>query len=129
MEATIGRNPGRRGVKPLAALVERRLEPPPVRSELERDFLDLCREEGLPDPVVNSVVAGFEVDMAWPERKLIVELDGRGYHESARAFEEDRKRDAVLQLAGYRVLRVTWRRLRDEAGEVAREIRAFLIAR
>jgi very-short-patch-repair endonuclease len=42
------------------------------------------------------------------------------------AFEEDRRRDADLMLAGYRVVRITWRRLRDEPGEVARTVLELL---
>src|SRR5436309_2472691 len=38
------------------------------------------------------------------DRKLIVELDSRAHHMTTRAFEEDRERDEVLQLAGYRVI-------------------------
>lgn len=36
------------------------------------------------------------------------------YHGSARAFVEDRRRDAELMAAGYRVLRVTWEDLTRE---------------
>jgi hypothetical protein len=127
VEATLERNAGRRGAKPLGALVRDWREAPPVRSELERDFLDLCREEGLPPPVVNSVIAGFEVDIAWPEQKLIVELDGRGYHEHAKAFETDRVRDGVLQLdEDFKVLRVTPRRLRLERAAVGASVRRGL---
>lgn len=41
----------------------------------------------------------------------MVEVDGWAFHGMREAFERDRRRDADLQLAGYRVLRVTWRRL------------------
>jgi very-short-patch-repair endonuclease len=37
----------------------------------------------------------------------VVEFDGWAYHSSRAAFERDRRRDADLQLAGQRVLRVT----------------------
>ena len=43
---------------------------------------------------------------------MIVELDGFEGHGTRRAFEDDRVRDATLQLAGYRVIRITWRRLK-----------------
>ena len=64
-------------------------------------------------------VAGYEVDMLWRPQRLVVELDGRAYHEDT--FEEDRERDASLTAAGLRVVRVTWRRLtRHEEREAAR---------
>jgi very-short-patch-repair endonuclease len=71
-------------------------------------------------------VAGFEVDAAWLGRQLIVELDGYAFHRTRAAFERDRARDIALQVAGYRVLRVTSRRLLDEPTEVVRAIRLLL---
>jgi very-short-patch-repair endonuclease len=65
-------------------------------------------------PLTNTKVAGWEVDAFWPRHKLIVEVDGFAYHGSRAAFERDRRKDAALTQAGYRVLRVTWRRLVHE---------------
>ncbi len=56
-------------------------------------------------------VQGHQVDLHWPEHRLVVEFDGWAYHSTRAAFERDRLRDAELQLAGERVLRVTRRRL------------------
>jgi very-short-patch-repair endonuclease len=53
-------------------------------------------------------------------------VGGRAHHLTVAAFEEDRRRDAELMLAGYRVVRVTWRRLCDEPGEVVAMLRALL---
>lgn len=38
-------------------------------------------------------------------------MDGYAYHAGREAFERDRRRDAELQAAGLRVIRVTWRRI------------------
>jgi REase_MTES_1575 len=97
-----------------------------TRSELERRFLVLCRRAGLPLPAVNVTVAGFEVDAAWPEARLVVELDGHAYHRTRAAFERDRARDTALQLAGFRVLRVTHRRLEQEPAAVLNAVRSLL---
>jgi very-short-patch-repair endonuclease len=77
---------------------------------------------------MNVWIAGYEVDCLWAEQRLIVELDGRTYHESRAAFERDRIRDAALQLAGYRVLRITRRRLQTDAAGVITAIRSLLEA-
>jgi hypothetical protein len=123
------RSPGRRGHKPLGALLSERYRPlTGTRSGLERQFLRLRREVGLPPPLVNSQVAGYEVDMAWPDRRLVVELDSYAFHHTRAAFERDRARDAALQLQGYRVLRVTDRQLDDEPEAIVRTIRALLSA-
>ena len=51
----------------------------------------------------------YEVDCLWSAEGLVVELDGREMHATRWAFEEDRARDRRLAVAGYRVVRVTWR--------------------
>ena len=60
----------------------------------------------------------------WPERRLIIELDGWAYHRTRAQFEEDRRRDRHLAAKGWRVIRVTWRDL-DEPGRLAAELAAF----
>jgi hypothetical protein len=130
IDAVIARSQGRRGVRALRrALVDYREPPHLTRSELERRFLDLCRDAGFPLPAMNVWVAGQEVDVMWEEERLAVELDGRSFHQTRAAFERDRLRDAALQLAGYRVLRVTRRRLETEPAAVVAAIRALLATR
>jgi very-short-patch-repair endonuclease len=85
-----------------------------TRSEAERRLLRMIRAAGLPEPLANARVAGFEVDFLWPGARLIVEVDGYTFHGHRRAFEQDRRRDIALRDAGYEVVRVTWRRLVDE---------------
>jgi hypothetical protein len=97
-----------------------------TRSELEERLLDLCDSEGLPRPIMNGRIAGLEVDACWPEAMLVVELDGYAYHRSPSAFEADRARDVRLTVAGYRVLRFTYRQLVDEPQIVAAAIRRLL---
>ena len=123
----VARSRGRRGLPLLeAVLSDYRGPPPATRSELERRFLDLCREAGLPRPQVNAFVCGFQVDMVWHEGRLVVELDGYAFHRTRGKFEDDRERDAILQLAAYRVVRFTYRRLEDEPAEVMRIVRSLL---
>ena len=91
-----------------------------ARSPLEARFVRLCRAAGLPVPVLNAPVAGFEVDAFWPGHRLVVELDGFAVHGTRAAFERDRARDAALQAAGLRVVRFTHRQVsRDPAGAIA----------
>ncbi len=119
LQRTLTRAAGRRH-QDLETMLAAYHEAPPVRSELERRFLELIDGAGLPQPRVNQRVSGLEVDFLWPQARLVVELDGRGYHSSPRAFEQDRVRDARLMAAGYRVVRITYRRLgEDPAGVIA----------
>jgi very-short-patch-repair endonuclease len=89
-------------------------EPQMTRSEAERKLLSLIKQAGLPTPRTNVKVAGHEVDLHWPDHDLVVEFDGWTYHSTRAAFERDRRRDADLQLAGQRVMRVTHRQLSGE---------------
>jgi len=127
VERLIDRSHGRRGLRALnAALRDYRGTPAFTRSELERLFLDLCSDAGLPKPHVNAWIAGSEVDTVWPDRRLVVELDSHEFHGSRAAFERDRIRDTKLQLAGYRVLRITHRWLEQEPDAVAAAVRSLL---
>jgi very-short-patch-repair endonuclease len=101
-----------------------------TRSELEELFLDLVRTYALPSPEVNiRLFAGgewLECDCVWRPQRLIVELDGRAFHATAAAFERDRARDRRLQAAGWIVVRVTWRQLREEPETVVADLRSLL---
>ena len=115
---------GRRGAKKIRVILSEYREPEPTRTELERALGELCREYDIPLPSQNVVVAGFEVDAFWSEWSLVVELDGWEWHKTRRAFEEDRRRAAALEAAGYRVLRFSWRQMTRERDVVAAAIRS-----
>ena len=125
LEAALAAACGRSGTATLRALLgELFEEPAPTRSELERRFLNLMRDAGLPEPVVNGRVGGYEVDFHWPEHRLIVETDGRATHDTDIAFERDRRRDLDLALAGWHVVRISWRQLQAEPEKIAAALRA-----
>lgn len=68
----------------------------------------------------------IELDLDWPGVLLDVELDGADHRDRARRMARDRKRDRLLQAAGYIVARYTWDDyVADRDGMVA-EIVAFL---
>ena len=97
-----------------------------TRSELEERFLALCRSHGLPQPLVNTRVAGLEVDFYWPTGRLIVETDGYASHGRQAAFERDHERDGRLRDADYAVLRFTYRQVTEKPAWVAASIRREL---
>ena len=108
----IAAEPPRRGRHALQAALDD--EPRVTRSEAERRLLALISQARLPRPETNSTVEGYEVDLLWRRERLIVEVDGYAYHSTRQAFERDRARDAALQAAGYRVVRLTWRQIAYE---------------
>lgn len=114
LRAELERHPRRRGSAALRRLLGSLETPSLTRSEAERRLLDLIRAAGLPHPRTNVRLHGYEVDVHWPERRLVVEVDGYAFHGTREAFERDRRRDARLQAAGERVIRLTWRRIVGE---------------
>ncbi len=122
---------GRRGVARLRLLLaELHPETRKTRSELERLFLRMCRQGGVPQPEVNAPldVGGGKLtpDFLWRDAGLIVEADSRRYHDTDSAFQHDRRREQRLQLAGWRVSRCTWEQVEREPQRLVSTIRALL---
>ena len=126
LHEVIGRGTGRPGVRKLREVVDVLDEPLFTRSEAEKRLRSLVRSAGLPRPRTNVRRAGWEVDAVWDAQRLVVEVDGHKFHSTRAKFERDRRKDADLVLAGYRVLRFTWRRLTKEPVEVVAIIAAAL---
>jgi hypothetical protein len=99
----------------------------PTRSELEDAVLDLIIEGGFEPPDVNVPLTldGRTVipDFRWPAQRLVVEADGARWHHHRLAREDDAERQALLEAAGERVVRVTW----DQATRKRRQTLARFI--
>ena len=126
IDATIERHPKRPGSSRLATVLADYVQDEPTRSEMENRFLSLCSEHGLPRPRVNPQIGIYTVDFLWPQRRLIVEADSRKHHATRAAFEADRARDAELTVAGYRVVRFTYRQIERDPAAVAATIDRLL---
>jgi very-short-patch-repair endonuclease len=84
------------------------------------------RAAGLPEPLTNHRIGGWEADLYWPEHGLVVEIDGYSAHSSPWAFERDRRKDAALAERGLTVQRFSANAVRDElAGTVSWIARAL----
>jgi very-short-patch-repair endonuclease len=101
-------------------------DPDITLSRLEERFLSLLVQFDLPRPRVNAAVAGYMVDFLWRAQRLVAETDGARAHLTATAFERDRRRDSVLQVAGFRVVRFTWRQVTGDPAEVAATLNRLL---
>jgi very-short-patch-repair endonuclease len=113
LAAQLARYPHRRGSRRLRRIIEGDAAPARTRSVAEERVLELVRAAGLPPPEANARVGPYEVDFVWRDRRLIVEVDGYAFHSTRPKFERDRERDASLVNQGWRVIRVTWRQVRD----------------
>jgi very-short-patch-repair endonuclease len=127
----IRRSRGRRGVARLRMVLDD-LHPKTkrTRSPLERRFLRMCSRALLPPPEVNVLLdldgLCIEADFLWRDARLVVETDGRQTHDTATAFEADRRRDQRLTLAGWRVIRCTWSQVINEPADLVRTLKVLL---
>ena len=99
-----------------------------TRSELEDRALDLFWHHGLPRPRTNVHIRGIEVDFLFAEASLVVEVDGDRYHGTAFARRNDADKQARLEAAGYRVIRLTWHQVTEREAETVTRLKRALIA-
>ncbi|MGH8915835.1 MAG: type IV toxin-antitoxin system AbiEi family antitoxin domain-containing protein [Acidimicrobiia bacterium] len=117
--ATLGRR-GKPGTARMRRLLEKRdQEYAPPESQLELKLLGLIREAELPEPELQFQPSWLaptngRVDFAYPSHRLIIEADSRKWHTLMKSFDTDRHRDNQAQLAGWRILRFTWRDIRED---------------
>jgi len=107
IDALLCRHPGTRGRARLRAVLSTVRPGERTRSDFEIAFLAFIERHGLPRPLMNYPAPWGEVDAAWPDRKLAVELDGRAAHDNDGGFVRDRERDRAALVAGWRVVRAT----------------------
>jgi very-short-patch-repair endonuclease len=125
LDREIARCPGHRGAGRLAALIAD--GPTPTKSELEDMLLALMAEHGLPRPPrINQYVLGHQVDFHYPDQRLIIEADSRRHHEMLQAHKADQARDAELEAAGYRILRIPYWQVIEAPSQTAKRIRMAL---
>lgn len=104
----------------------------PNEEGVEEDLFALCRAAKIPLPERQVWInpddgePAIRADFVWREQRLVVETDGGRFHRTRRAFESDRRRDQRLLLAGWRVIRITWRQIHEEPLRIQRLIAAAL---
>lgn len=127
MERVLAQRPGWRGCGPLNAAIGR-LD---AVAESNRSWLEillhrLIESSDLPTPANNAMVEGEEVDFSWFGTRAIVEADGRATHHTPSQLAADQRKWAVLEAAGYVILRVTYAQVVYEPKATVERIRAFL---
>jgi len=93
--------------------------------------LSIIRERGLPEPVLHHRVYDAEgellaeLDLAYPERKAAVEIDGTAHLDPAIRRKDD-ARDHELRRRGWTIRRVWWEIPVRQPDQFARLMRDFL---
>jgi very-short-patch-repair endonuclease len=101
-------------------------------STFELLVLAYLAEQGLPTPVLHHQVHDgrrfvAEVDLAYPQWRIAIELDG-AVHLQRAVRERDLARQNDLVLLGWTVLRFSWRRFVERPDLVLAEIQAAIAA-
>jgi very-short-patch-repair endonuclease len=117
---------GHRGSRPLRRAMIIYREKGFTRSGGEKRMLAALADVGVQRPAVNNFVEGYELDFFWEQERFGVELDSWEHHRGRRSFEEDRKRQEELTMAGIETIRITGTRLKREPRKVAMRIAAHL---
>jgi hypothetical protein len=103
--------PGRRTARIHELLAVRLTGYNPGDSELEMRVLRAIVAAGLPEPVQQHELRlpnrRCRIDLAYPDVKLAIEVDGFGPHTTRTAFDRDRARANDLTTAGWTILRFT----------------------
>lgn len=129
LERVLADHPKARGAGPLAAAIAKLDETAGrKRSELERRLVELVVSGGLPTPIVNGIVHGWEVDLHWYLTRAIVEADGRKDHISPADVAKDAAKRAALEDAGYVILLVDWWSVVYQPDATLERIRRFIDA-
>jgi very-short-patch-repair endonuclease len=110
-------HPGKHGVGRLRNMLDERTFQL-TDSELERRFLRLVGEAGLPMPLTQQRLNGFKVDFLWRDLRLVVETDGLRYHRTPAQQARDTQRDQAHLAAGFTPLRFTHMQVRYQVGYV-----------
>ncbi len=102
----------------------------PLASGLEGRFLALVVSAGLelPEGQVNLGGASWtaRVDFYYRRLRLVIEIDSDLHHSSKLDRASDARRDAALEAAGFRVMRITEHELRDHPHDVIARLRSVL---
>jgi very-short-patch-repair endonuclease len=125
MHAALDLTKGRAGnLRRQQLLLDSRDEP---WSEAERQFHRLLRAAGITGWQANQAVrvGGVTVypDVLFRRHRLVIEIDGREFHSDPEVFESDRRRQNLLVLNGWRVVRITWRMITDNPDQVIAMVR------
>jgi very-short-patch-repair endonuclease len=131
MEEALARHPGARGVCKLRAALEAYSPKPFDKSDFERVVGEaIAADPRIPPPLRHQhFMTGdirWELDFYWPDRRVVLEVDGDRYHRTPKDRERDRIKDAKLMAAGLVPMRMTDTRWKlDQKGSLD-DLRAIL---
>jgi hypothetical protein len=130
IQDVLARARGKKGARALREAIAA-YEPSMQKSVLERRFKELLETRpDIPRPSFNALIDGesgtHEVDAYWERERLAIQVDGFEFHRTRRARERDAASDADLELAGLKVMRLTWDDVTVQGLRTLRRVRLAL---
>jgi very-short-patch-repair endonuclease len=123
---------GRPGVSTLRRLLDQLDPAHPARSTLEVLTRRLLVARGLHDFVRELPLTWngrtYRYDFAFPDRRVILETNGRRWHDDAADYEYDQEKWSVPARHGYRIVFATWDKVTRRPDELLGELSAALAA-
>jgi very-short-patch-repair endonuclease len=99
-----------------------------AESEAERMLVALLRDAGITGWVLGHPLGAHRIDLAFPDLRVAIEVDGWAWHVDAERFRADRRKGNAINRARWDLLRFTWHDLDGRPWEVVAEIRDALAA-
>ena len=123
---------GRSGIGKIRPLVDERIGwHAATESALEDRFRRLITRSGLPVPASQYLVheasaVVCRADFAYPDHRILIELDGEQYHMDRATFQNDREKQNRAHALGWTVYRFTWRQVKEAPESVVATLSAAL---
>jgi very-short-patch-repair endonuclease len=90
------------------------------RSDAEAAAVVTLADAKVLPPDINVRIAGEEADFSWPDRRLILEIDGGSFHQDK---AEDARKTAAWRAAGWHVERIDATDVYDDPDRLIRAAR------
>ncbi|AZG48100.1 hypothetical protein D7316_04713 [Gordonia insulae] len=93
-----------------------------ARSAAERLTVNIFRKAGITGWTANLACGSYEIDFAFREHKVAVEIDGIAFHNDAVSFQRDRTKLNAMVTDGWLPLSFTWGDLVERPGYVTAQV-------
>jgi hypothetical protein len=123
---------GRNGCGPFRAVLDESFGDRVITdSTFERLVRNLLADAGIEPPVSQHAIYDgdafvAEVDLAWPDRSVAVELQSRKHHMNTQRWERDMERLNHARLLGWNVLEYPWRFYVQQPARMVKQIETAL---
>ena len=109
--AVTERYPRHRGARIIRELADPRRASEITKSMAQQRYGELLRKAKAPRSESEYPIGPYSADRAWPELKVVVEIDGVRFHRDGKRMEEDNHRQDYLRHLSWAVTRFTRRQV------------------